>query len=85
MAAAAKCILEVLHHPTYSSDLTPSDFFLFPCLKTKLRGKNFGSNEGVIDAVDEHLEDQEEGFYFEGISKLDSVGESASRQRSVIY
>ena len=26
---------------------------------------------GIIDAVDEYLEDQEEGFYFEGISKLE--------------
>ena len=24
---------EVLHHPPYSPDLTPSDFFLFPILK----------------------------------------------------
>ena len=26
-----------------------------------------GSNEGVIDAVDEYLGDQEKAFYFEGI------------------
>ena len=29
------------------------------------------SNKGVIDAVDEYLGDEEEGFYFEGISKLE--------------
>ena len=28
--------------------------------------------------------DQEEGFYFERISKLNSVGESVSRQREII-
>ena len=48
-----------------------SPFNLFPNLKTNLRGRNFGSNEGIIDAVDKYLEDQEEGFYFEGISKLE--------------
>ena len=37
-------------------------------MKTNLHGKNFG---GVIDTVDEYLGDQEEGFYFEGISKLE--------------
>ena len=61
----------VLPHPPYSSDLVPSDFCLFPNLKTNLRGRNFGSNEGVIDAVNEYLGDLEEGFYFEQISKLE--------------
>ena len=46
--------------------------YLFPNLKTNLRGMNFGSNEGVIDAVDEYLEDQEEGFYFDRISRLET-------------
>ena len=35
------------------------------------RGRNFGSNEGVIDAVDEYLGDRKEGFYFEEIGKLE--------------
>ena len=43
---------------------------MFPNLKTNLHGWKFGSNEGVIDALDEYLSDHEEGFYFEGISKL---------------
>ena len=76
--------LQVLPHPPYSPDLAPSDFYLFPSLKTKLRGRNFESNKGVIDAVDDYLEDQEEDFYFEGISKLYIVGESASRQKVFI-
>ena len=58
-------------HPPYSPDLASSDFYLFPNLKTNLRGRNFGSNEGVIDAVDEYLGDQEDAFYFEEISKLE--------------
>ena len=31
----------------------------------------FGSNEGVIVAVNEYLGDQEKDFYLEGISKLE--------------
>ena len=57
---------------------------LFSNLKSDLRGRNFGSNEGVIDAFDEYLGDQEESFYFKGISDWNSIGESASRQRDII-
>ena len=30
----------VLEHSPYSPDLVPCDFFLFPCLKKKLAGRN---------------------------------------------
>ena len=40
-------------------------------MKTNLHSRNFGSNEGITDAVDKYLGNQEEGFYFEGISKLE--------------
>ena len=29
---------ELIPHPTYSPDLAPSDFFLFPNLKKNIRG-----------------------------------------------
>jgi hypothetical protein len=34
-------------HPSYSSDLSPSDFFLFPLLKRFLKGQRFASAEEV--------------------------------------
>jgi histone-lysine N-methyltransferase SETMAR len=71
MAAATDCGLEILSHPRYSPDLAPSDFSLFPKLKTKLRGGCFGSNEGVMEAVNEFFEDQNIEFYFEGLNKLE--------------
>ena len=51
--------------------MAPSDFYLFPKLKSNLRGTQFGSNEGVIMAVIEYIEDQEKDFYLEGIIKLE--------------
>ena len=69
MVVVTTCNFEVLPQPLFSPYLALSDFYLFPTLKTNLHGRNFGSNEGVIDAVDEYFGDQEEGFYFEGISK----------------
>ena len=59
MSAANIYSFEAIPHLPYSPDLAPLDFYLFPYmfpnLKTKLRGRNFGSNEGAIDTVDELL------------------------------
>ena len=54
-------------HPPYSTDLAPSDFYMFSKLKTYLRCRNFESNESVIDAVN----DQDEDFNFEGIGNFE--------------
>ncbi|GFS05480.1 transposase [Elysia marginata] len=40
-----------LPHPSYSPDLAPSDFYLFPKLKEHLRGNHFASDEDVEAAV----------------------------------
>ena len=44
---------ELTPHPTYSPDLAPSDFFLFPNLKKDIRGLHFRSNEEVVTAAEE--------------------------------
>jgi hypothetical protein len=53
MAAVTDCSFEILPHPQYPPDSPTSDFYLFPELKTKLRGRRFGSKEGVIEAVND--------------------------------
>jgi len=40
-SAAAECGYELLPHPPYSPDLTPSDFCLFPLPKEHLSGTHF--------------------------------------------
>jgi len=37
--------MTVMPHPPYSPDLAPSDFFLFPILKMKLKGRSFQTEE----------------------------------------
>ena len=37
----------VMPHPPYSPDLAPSDFFLFPKLKMKLKGRRFQTLEEI--------------------------------------
>jgi hypothetical protein len=55
MAAATDCGFEIFPHTPYFLDLAPSDFDRFSKLKTKLRGRRFGSNEVVMEAVNELL------------------------------
>ena len=66
MTAATEFGFDVLPYPPYSSDMAPSDFYLFPNFM-----EQFSSKEGVIAAVNEYFKDQEKDFYLEGISKLE--------------
>jgi transposase len=43
--------ITTLPHPPYSPDLAPSDFFLFPKLKTNLKEHHFGTVENVQAAA----------------------------------
>jgi hypothetical protein len=41
----AKDEMDVIPHPLYSPGLAPSDFFLFPKMKLKLKGRRFDTIE----------------------------------------
>ena len=69
MTTPTDCGFEILSLPPYSPDMAPSDFCLFPKRKFYLLGTQYGSNEGVIEAINEYLGDQEKAFYSEGIRK----------------
>lgn len=42
---AQSCGYEIIPHPPYSPNLTPSDFPLFPTMKSFLRSKHFPDDE----------------------------------------
>ncbi|XP_049516048.1 histone-lysine N-methyltransferase SETMAR-like [Dermacentor silvarum] len=42
-----KAGVPTIPQPPYSPDLIPLDFFLFPHLKTPLKGKHFGTVDGI--------------------------------------
>ena len=65
MTAATECGFDILPHSHILQ------IWLFPKLKSHLRGTQYESNEGVIKAVNEYFGDQEKAFYFEGIRKLE--------------
>jgi hypothetical protein len=59
--------MAVIPHPPYSPDLAPCDFFLFPKMKLKLKGRRF-------DTIDE--------IQAESQRVLDTLTEKTSRKRS---
>lgn len=71
MAAIQETGFELLEHPPYSPDLAPSDFYLFPRLKERLRGKKFEDDSEVMAAVEAFWEGQEKEFFSKGILGLE--------------
>ncbi|XP_078671015.1 histone-lysine N-methyltransferase SETMAR-like [Branchiostoma floridae x Branchiostoma belcheri] len=71
VAAANECGFELLPHPSYSPDLAPSDFYLFPKLTSHLRGKRFDGDDAVINAVEAYLGPQDASFFHQGIAMLE--------------
>ena len=60
----------LLQHPTYSPDLTPSDF-LFPNMKKYLGGQRFKSNKEVIAQTDAYSENLSKSYFLDGLKKLE--------------
>jgi len=61
---------EVLKHPPYSPDFTPSDFHLFGPMKEHLRGQKFADINEVMEVVQSWLKATPKSFFLEGIRKL---------------
>jgi len=47
---------QCLDHPSYSPDMAPSDYYLFPGLKKQLKGRHFSSDAEIIAATESRLE-----------------------------
>ena len=62
---------ELIPLPAYSSDLAPSDFFLFPNLKKDIRGLHFRSDEEVVTAVEEWVNGKDPNFFSSGLTALE--------------
>ena len=62
---------QYLEHPSYSLDLAPLDYHLFPGLKKQLKGRHFLSDKKVIVAVETWLDGQLSEFFLRGLQKLE--------------
>ena len=70
MNAVERNRYELIPHPAYSPDLAPSDFFLFPNLKKDVRGLHFWSDEEVVTAVEEWVNEKDLDFFSSGLMAL---------------
>ena len=60
----------MLDHPPYGPDLAPSDYHLFPNMKTWLATQCFDDDAVLQAGVNEGFKSQAEKFYDDGINKL---------------
>ena len=67
---------ELLPPLSYSPDLVPNEYYLFPHLKRWLCGRRFESNEEVEWETEGYFEGFDKSYYLEGIEKLDSSYQS---------
>ncbi|XP_074181294.1 histone-lysine N-methyltransferase SETMAR isoform X4 [Rhinolophus sinicus] len=61
---------EVLPHPPYSPDLSPTDYHFFKHLDNFLEGKRFHNQQDAQNAFQEFVESRSMEFYATGINKL---------------
>ncbi|GFW70566.1 histone-lysine N-methyltransferase SETMAR [Trichonephila clavipes] len=61
---------DTMPHPPYSSDLAPSDYYLFRSLQNFIDGKTFTSNEEVKNHLDQFYASEDQNFYERGIMLL---------------
>jgi histone-lysine N-methyltransferase SETMAR len=60
----------VLDRPPYSPDLAPPDYFLFPKVKSHLKGHLFDSISDIQKAVTSTLNTTTKDSFYKGIQKL---------------
>jgi len=61
--------MTVLDHPPYSPELAPADYFLFPKVKSHLKGRLVDSISDIQKAVTSKLNTIAKDYY-KGIQKL---------------
>jgi hypothetical protein len=74
-AACTQALVDHFHwelfvHPSYSLDLTPSNYHLFTCLKNWLEAQHFNNNEELMEGVKTWLSLQAADFFDTDIQKL---------------
>jgi histone-lysine N-methyltransferase SETMAR len=69
-AAIQELDWEILPHPSYSSDLVPTDYHLFRSLSNNLRGVSFINGAELQNWLDEFFTDKPADFFKYGTENL---------------
>jgi len=64
--------LQIAPHPTYSSDLAPCNYFLFPNQKKWFGGKRFTIREQLTAETKAYFEGLYKSYYADGLKKLEN-------------
>ena len=75
---------EVSPHASYSADMSPPDFNLFPKLKEPLHGRHFSSLEELPTNVTRAIRHMNKSDVLDGIIFLPNVGTQSLRSRETI-
>ena len=62
--------MTVLDHPPYMPDLSPADYFLFPKVKSHLKGHLFGSISDIQKAMTSTLNTISKDDFYKGTQKV---------------
>ena len=65
---------QCVDHTSYSPDLTPSVYHLFPGLKKQLKDSHFSPDAEVIAAAETCLDGQLSEFFFEWFAEVIATG-----------
>ena len=71
MAKINESKFKLLTYASYSPDLAPSDYFLFPNLKKCHGSQRFGNNEEIESAVNGQFEEHDDSHYKQGIKAIE--------------
>ena len=75
----------VLHHPPYSPDFAPADYFLLPRFKLPLKGRHFQTVEEIQCAVTRELNNISKTAFLEGMKKLKERGNKCIDQGGMYF
>ena len=76
---------EVLPHPSYSTDLAPSDYHLFGFVKDQLRGQRYETTEAIQKAVRQCLRMAGTEFYCRGFSNFQNAGRNVYKEVAIMW
>lgn len=61
---------EVLPHPPYSPDISPSDYYLFLSMSNFLANKRFDKDDDIKMAIEHFFASKDQAFYLRGMNLL---------------
>ena len=70
VAAAHKCGFQLLPNPPYSLALAPSYYYVFPNLKMHVKETRYGSDDDVMEVVEQFLQGHDKAWYKGGLALL---------------